>query len=115
MRKITDLEILKAVLMLRRCGNKYQSKEEQIAEQKQWLRDFPEYAEGFDDWVDSMREDLKKTPEQRAAEEEAELQYTIERESEIVRKQEMEMFRNDRDEWDDYWDDAARSVGATRF
>ena len=65
MTMISEQKILKAVLMLRRCGNTYLSKEEQIAEQKEWLEMDPGYADRFDDWIDSLREELAKTPEQR--------------------------------------------------
>lgn len=107
MKKITDQMILKAVLMLRELGNKYQSKEEQIAEQKQWLADDPTYAERFFEWVDSMRADLQKTPEEREAESERIFDEMRELEAE-TEYQEWDY----RDEWDDLWADRARSVGA---
>ena len=65
---VSEQKILKAVLMLRRCGNKYQTKEEQIAEQKKWLALDSAYADRFDSWIDSLREELAKTPEQREKE-----------------------------------------------
>ena len=108
--KVPRWKVVKAVLMLRRCGNTSKSKEEQIAEQLEWLKD-PEYAKIFDEWIDSLREDLKKTPEQREKESEEYLEELLEREAEQVREEMLSM-RHDRDEWDDYWDDIARSVGA---
>lgn len=64
----TELKILKAILMLRRYGNKYQTKEEQIAEQKRWIKEDPTYADRLDEWIDGLREELQKTPEQREEE-----------------------------------------------
>ena len=73
------------------------AKEEQIAEQLEWLKD-PEYAKIFDEWIDSLREDLKKTPEQREKESEEYLEELLEREAEQVREEILSM-RHDRDEW----------------
>lgn len=109
------LKILKAILMLRRWGNKYQTKDEQIAEQYQWLKDDPTYADRLDEWIDSLREDLALTPEGRRAKEEREFEESLIREEEWDRRQQ-EMYRKrDRDEWDDFWADRARSVGAVYF
>ena len=108
----TDQKILKAILMLRRWGNKYQTKEEQIAEQHQWLADDPTYADRLDEWIDSLREDLAMTPEERQAKEEREFEESLIREEEWERR---EYEDHDRDEWDDLWADRARSVGATWF
>ena len=71
---MTDQKILKAVLMLRRWGNKSKSKEEQIEEQKRWLEEDPAYADVFDDRIQSLREDLAKAPEQLEAEREREFE-----------------------------------------
>ena len=119
MRKITDQMILKAVLLMRRCieldgGQNYQTKEEQIEEQRRWLAEDPTYADRFIEWIDSLREDLKKTPEQREAEHEEFLEQLMEGEGELA-QQEMASMWHDRDEWDDLWDDRARSVGAVWF
>ena len=95
--KVPRWKVVKAVLMLRRCGNTSKSKEEQIAEQLEWLKD-PEYAKIFDEWIDSLREDLKKTPEQREKESEEYLEELLEREAEQVREEILSM-RHDRDEW----------------
>lgn len=112
----TDQKILKAILMLRRWGNKYQTKEEQIAEQHRWLEDDPTYAERLDGWIDSLREDLALTPEERRAKEEREFEESLIREEEWERKQAAMYYTDhDRDEWDDLWADRARSVGATWF
>ena len=111
---MTDQKILKAILMLRRLGNKYQTKEEQIAEQKEWLAEDPTYAERIDEWIDSLREELAKTPEQREEESRQFIEELSQREWELA-QQEMAAMRHERDEWDDFWDDRARSVGAVNF
>ena len=81
---ISEQKILKAVLMLRRCGNISQSKEEQIEEQKKWLKLDPDYADRFDDWIDSLREELAKTPEQREEESRRFCEELAEREAEMM-------------------------------
>ena len=81
---VSDQKILKAVLMLRRCGNKHRTKEEQIAEQKEWLKLDTEYADRFDSWIDSLREELAKTPEQREEESRRFCEELAEREAEIL-------------------------------
>ena len=107
-----EQKILKAVLMLRRLGNTYQSKEEQIAEQRRWMEEDEEYAERFDKWVDSMRYDLSKTPEERQEEHDREFEEFLEREAEYDRQHQAMYSGRERDEWDDLWDDRARECGA---
>ena len=111
---ITDLMILKAVLMLRRLGNQSQSKQEQIDEQKDWIARGFYSEESFEEWVGWMREDLAKTPEQREEEAARQTEEMMEREAELE-YQECMSRRYDRDEWDDLWADRARSVGAMAF
>lgn len=111
---MTDQKILKAVLMLRKLGNKYQTKEEQIAEQKQWIANGFYTGDSFDEWIDWMREELAKTPEQREAEAERISEEIAEREA-LQEYQERMSMRSDRDEWDDYWADASRAVGAVNW
>ena len=68
MRKWSRMEqkILKAVLLLRRFGNKYQTKEEQLDETREW---YPEERESdLDEWIRSLQEDLAKPEEVREAE-----------------------------------------------
>ena len=109
---ILELKILKATLMLRRLGNRYQSKEEQIAEFTNW---YPKENEStLDSWIDSMRIDLAKTPEEREEESRQFIEELSQREWELA-QQEMQAMRHDRDEWDDLWDDRARSCGAVLF
>ena len=111
---ITDQKILKAVLMLRKLGNTYTSKEEQIAEQKEWIAN-GYYSDGsFDEWIDWMRDELAKTPEQREEESRSACEEMAEREAEMEYQERMAS-RHYRDEWDDLWDDRARSVGAMMF
>lgn len=105
-------KILKATLLLRKCGNKYQTKEEQLAEFTEWYTEDREA--DLDEWIQFLKDDLAKTPEQKEKESEEFLERLMEGEWELA-KQEMESMRHERDEWDDYWDDQARSVGAIRF
>lgn len=113
-----ELKILKAVLMLRRLGNKYQSKEEQREEQRRWLEaGGEEYSAIFNEWIESMREDLAKSPEELEAERKAEFELFLEREAEWDYwdyKEQLRM-REELDEWDDLWSDRAREVGAVLF
>ena len=85
-----EQKVLKAILMLRKLGNKSQTKEEQIAEQLQWLSEDYGYTE------ESIDEEL--------SEREAQMEY-----------EERMSARRERDEWDDLWDDRARSVGAVWY
>ena len=90
-----EQKVLKAILMLRKLGNKSQTKEEQIAEQLQWLsEDYGYTEESIDEWI--FIEEL--------SEREAQMEY-----------EERMSARRERDEWDDLWDDRARSVGAVWY
>ena len=112
--RVSDQTILKAVLMLRRLGNLYKTKEEQIEEQKRWIAE-GFYSEGsFEEWIDWMRGELQKTPEQREEESRIACEELAEREAEMEYQERMSR-RYDRDEWDDLWADRARSVGAVAF
>ena len=108
-----EQKVLKAVLLLRRF-NKYQTKEEQIAEcfnslDKSYLTE-----EDIDSWIDSLREELAKTPEQREEESRKFVEELSYREA-LMEYEERMSARHERDEWDDLWDDRARSVGAVWF
>ncbi len=105
-------KILKATLLLRMVGNKYQTKDEQLAEFTEWYT--ADREADLDEWITSLKEELMKTSEQKQKESEEFLEQLMEGEWELT-KQEMESMRYERDEWDDYWDDRARSVGAIRF
>ena len=104
---IRENDILKAVLMLRRVGNIYKTKEEQIAEQKDWIAKGIYTDDSFHEWIDWMREELAKTPEQREQESDAVCEEMAEDEAELEYDN-----RNYRDEWDDLWADRARECGA---
>lgn len=110
-----EQKVLKAILMLRKLGNKSQTKEEQIAEQFQWLlEDYGYTEESIDEWIGWLREELAKTPEQREAESEQFIEELSEREAQMEYEERMSA-RRERDEWDDLWDDRARSVGAVWY
>ena len=113
-KEVTSNDILKAVLMLRRYGNTYSTKEEQIAEQKEWIENGLQTPASFFEWIDWLREELAKTPEQREAESEQNCIEMAEREAEYE-YEERNYWRHERDEWDDLWDDRARDCGATWF
>ena len=77
--------ILKAELMRRRlCTDLRQSKEEAIAEYMEWYAEDTIDGEDTDkhlaDWIDSLREDLMMTPEEREARRETELEEMLEHE-----------------------------------
>lgn len=109
---ITDQMILKAVLMLRKYGNTCKSKEEQIAEQKEWLeKGYYGDGDAFVEWIDWLREELQKTQEQREEESRIACEEMAEREAEMEYQERMAN-SSYRDEWDDLWADRARSVGA---
>ena len=103
-----NLKILKATLMLRKLGNKYDTKEEQRAEFSEW---FIGREDALDAWINDLREELAKTPEQREREMEQAREAMLKREA-ITAAHELESMRDNRDEWDDLWDDRARDCGA---
>lgn len=49
-----EQKILKAVLLLRKRGNKSQSKEEQIEEVKAWMRDDAFSESELDEWIEEL-------------------------------------------------------------
>lgn len=103
-----ELKILKATLMLRKLGNTYSTKEEQREEFTEWFKGRDEELEN---WINEMREELKKTPEQREREAEQMAREMAELEARQA-AQEIESLRPYRDEWTDLWDDRARDCGA---
>lgn len=112
---IAKAQIVKAVLMLRRLGNKYQTKEEQIAEQERWIAEFEGYAERFGEWVADMRADLAMTEEEAQAKHDKEFAEFLEREAEWDRKEQAMYREAERNEWDDLWADRARECGAVAW
>ena len=109
--KEIERKILKAVLMLKRLiPNHPQTKEDLIKEQLEWYTAGFTTDEMIDEWIDALREDMKKTPEQR--EEENRIDY----EENAVWTLDYEISeRYYRDEWDDLWLDRARECGARIF
>jgi len=104
----TRNKILKGVLLLRKF-NTYQSKEEQLDEITMWMSTGGNEKD-LDEWIESLKRELNKTPEER------------EREMEEQREQYEEYHdpywdtQDDyRDEWDDLWADRARSCGAVAW
>ena len=67
-----EQKVLKAVLLLRKLGNKSQSKEKQIKEVGMWMRYGMEEAE-LDEWIDEMKRQL-------SGEEENEIDELVENE-----------------------------------
>lgn len=63
-----DNNILKAVLLLRVVGNRYSTKEEQLQEVRTWFAKGYMTDESLQEWIDALKEDIAKTPEQREAE-----------------------------------------------
>ena len=86
-----DNNILKAVLLLRKVGNRYTTKEEQVAEVQGWFDKGYMTDSSLQDWIESLKEELVKTPEQLEAESEELLERLCEAEAEQAR-QEMESF-----------------------
>lgn len=80
--------ILKATLMYRRLFNNGQTKEELLAEFTRYyggqffIGTETDAEDSLVKWIDSLREDLNKTPEQREAESEAFLEELMEHEGE---------------------------------
>ena len=72
-----EQKILKAVLMLRHF-NTYETKEKQLEDARRWYTE--ENEKELDGWIDYLREELAKTPEER--EREAEERERIELEAE---------------------------------
>lgn len=98
-------KILKSTLLLRKLGNKTYTIWEQNEEtEKLYAND----ETALDNWIESMKEELSKAKEQR------ELEAELFRQ-ELSYKEAMGEFaerKAERDEWDDYWNDVAKSVGA---
>lgn len=65
-----DQNILKAVLLLRKCGNKSNTKEKQIHEVYSWFEKGYITDAILSEWVGDLKQELSKTPDQLAIEEE---------------------------------------------
>lgn len=86
-----DNNILKAVLLLRKVGNKYSTKEEQLQEVKDWFARGSMTDDSLREWISGLKEELAKTPEQLEAESEEWIKEVEEFELEQA-KQEMSSF-----------------------
>lgn len=62
------MKALKAVLLLRKLGNRYLTKEEQLAETLQWYCKENDNEGDLDSWIFSLQRELAKSPEQREEE-----------------------------------------------
>lgn len=91
-----ELKILKGVLLLRKF-NRYQTKEEQIAETLSAYLDGDITEERIDEWIDSLKSDIENPEEPEEPIEDGWSDY------------------HQRDEWDDFWADRARDCGAVSF
>lgn len=105
-------KILKGTLLRRRlieqdgeCVYTKQTKQEAIDEVIMAMLTGDYKEEDLDSWIESLKADLAKTPEQRAEEENVFLEEIDDYEPE-------EIWTRERDEWDDLWNDRARSCGA---
>lgn len=74
--------ILKAVLLLRKAGNKYSTKEEQVAEVNEWFAKGHMTDEQLQEWIDGLKEELAKTPEQLEEESRQRIEELMEAEAE---------------------------------
>lgn len=84
------LNILKAVLLLRRV-NRCNSKEKQIADAEKYYTD-----EQINEWINSLKEDLSKTPEQLEKKSQEFIESLCDMEAEQAR-QEMESFNESKE------------------
>lgn len=71
-------KILKAILMLRHF-NTYETKEKQLQDARRWYTE--ENEKELDGWIDYLREELAKTPEEREREAEKRIEAEAEAEA----------------------------------
>lgn len=88
------LNILKAVLLLRKVGNTYQTKEKQIEDVNRYLEKGYMTDESLQEWIDFLKEELSKSPEQV----EAEVKEHIERLCELAAEQARQEMESDMDD-----------------
>lgn len=86
-----ELNILKSVLLLRKF-NRSTTKEEQIEEVKMYFADGCMTDESLQEWIDGLKEDLAKSPEQLEAEAE-EFQRVLEEADAEEARREMEYLK----------------------
>ena len=88
----TKQKILKAVLLLRKCGNKYDTKEQQIHDEERyyklgWITD-----DEINEWIKSLKEEFAKTPEQKEAESKEYIEWLMEKEFVELKREEDEYY-----------------------
>lgn len=105
-----ELKVLKAVLLLRKI-NRYSIKEDEVSWTMSCIKNGLLSEQDIDDWIIRLKEDLPGTP---GKESEELSEHLAECEAEQEYQERMSM-GHVRDEWDDLWDDRARSVGAYRW
>jgi hypothetical protein len=81
-----ELKILKAILLLRNF-NRYSSKEEQIAEQMKSYKAGYITEPEIDQWIESLKEEIAKTPEQREKESREYIEWLMEQELEDLKRE----------------------------
>ena len=79
--------IVEAVLLLRKVGNKSTAKEDQLAEVNEWFAKGYMTDESLQEWIDGLKQELAKTPEQREAESEEFLEKLCEFDAEQARQE----------------------------
>lgn len=70
--------ILKGVLLLRKVGNTYQTKDEQIAEQLDWFEKGYTTKESLESWIEDLKAEIAKTPEQKEQESQEMIEWLCE-------------------------------------
>ncbi|MCD7996399.1 MAG: hypothetical protein LUH21_04110 [Clostridiales bacterium] len=90
-----ELNILKAVLLLRKF-NKYRSKEARIEETKSNFEKGYMTDESLQEWIDSLKEDLSKSPEQLEKESQKFIESLCDMEAEQAR-QKMESYEDSKE------------------
>ena len=79
--------VLKAVLLLRKVGNKSTTKEEQLQDVKDWFVEGYMTDDSLQEWVNELKNELAKTPEQLEAECEERLEELMEFDAEQARRE----------------------------
>lgn len=61
------LKVLKAILLLRKF-NRSSSKEEQVAEVNEWIKEGIMTEQSLQEWINGLKEEIAKSPEQQEKE-----------------------------------------------
>lgn len=88
----TKQKILKAVLLLRKCGNKYDTKERQIYDEERYYELGWITNKDLDEWIKQLKEELAKTPEQKEAESKEYIEWLMEKEFAELKREEDEYY-----------------------